>query len=308
MASAELILLIVGLTLEFVVGMALNMNILLVYVGNLRDGLPLIVSEKVYMAKALVNVSLNCIVITESFLYVFCPLFFLTTEGFLWIIIFTMFLISYSYWLMALLCVYYCTAITSFGLRTLVWLKTCLSSHMLHILFGLGLYSLAISCPVFWFCDVNPSSNATLQSLLICMAYSQNVEYRAVSSVLSCFLPFTIAFISTVITSWSLIHHMWTMKKNNGGFSSSKFQTQLKATRTMILFLLVAVIFSAAQMYFNSLQSGSSDTGIINIAWLLILFFPIIEAAIIVQSNSKLKKTLPGNYFRRKRQNQEAEI
>ncbi|KAG8544867.1 hypothetical protein GDO81_021699 [Engystomops pustulosus] len=282
--------------------MALNSHILLVYIGILRNGLPLRVSEKVHIIKALLNISQLFIIITQTIIYAFWSDLFFVNESFHWMMMVNMVLTAYSYWLMAFLCVYYCTNITNLGHQTLVWLRNTLSSYQHLILIGSGFGSVAISFPVFWYSSIIPATNTTYQSIEI-QGISQNIIYKTIIYILSCFLPFTIAFISTIISSWSLINHMWTMRQNNKGFTRSKFQTQLNATRTMILFLVTCVIYNVIQMFFFTITSIYRVTVIL--MWLVIILYPISEATIIIQSSSKLRKTLPGEICGRKRRSVE---
>ncbi|XP_069841086.1 taste receptor type 2 member 40-like [Dendropsophus ebraccatus] len=306
MDNVELVILVIAVTIEFVVGISLNICILLVYIGNLKNGVSLGPSDKVHLTKALVNVSLHLMMGEQCIISITWPQLSLTNEVLGWNLAINMFLIFYSYWLTAVLCGYYCTNITTCGHQIFVWLKRSLSSHLLHIILVEGLGSFAIGFPTYWFCNTEPPGNSTHQSVVIQSTSHFNVSYRSISSILGCFLPLTIALVATAFTSWSLLKHMWRLRQNNRGFTWSKFQAQINATRTMILFLLVSLFYCVTQMAFTAIQpSAVQDANIV--IWFVILSYPISEAAIIIQSSVRLRSALLEKVFGRKRRNGEAE-
>ncbi|XP_056392713.1 taste receptor type 2 member 9-like [Hyla sarda] len=303
MAPEAHTIMIIALTIEFVVGIALNLHILFVHLGNLKNGLSLGPSDKIHLTKALVNISLHVAMTAQCLRHVFWPHVYL--KYFFWVIIVITFLNFYSYWLTALLCVYYCTNITTCGHHIFVWLKRSLSSYLLHILLVSGLGSLTISIPEIWICSKKSASNSTYHCISIRGAFFENFAYKTISSMLGCFLPFAIVFVSTTFPSWSLLIHMWRMKQNNPGFTQSNFQTQINATRTMILFLLIFVICGVTQMFFIILRSNDSD-GVMIAIWFIILSYPMSEAIVIIQSSAKLRNSLLEKFFDRSKRNGEA--
>ncbi|KAM3916907.1 taste receptor type 2 member 40-like [Leptodactylus fuscus] len=298
MTTVELVGLI-AIGFEYVVGIALNMDILLVYMRNLKNGLSFASSDKVHLTKVLVNVFLQLTMVAEHIIVHFWPLLFFTNEDLLWILVILNVLTMYSYWLTAVLCVYYCTNITICGHRIFVWMKRSLSSYLHHLLLVSGLGSVAVCFPGFWFCRLNHFGNSTYDFTVIQGTFLQNGTYTIICVILGCFLPFAIALVSTAFTSWSLINHMWTMKQNNPGFTRSKFQTQINATRTMVLFLLISVIYSVTQFSLFTIPTSVSDAIVITI-WIVTISYPISEAIIIIQSNCKFRKTLLGKFLRPK--------
>ncbi|XP_069841092.1 taste receptor type 2 member 40-like [Dendropsophus ebraccatus] len=308
MAAGYLVALTVPVTIEFVLGIVLNLHILLVYTGNLKNGVSLGLSDRVHLTKALVNVFLHGMMTAKCLLSVFWPYLILVNNILPGIIMITITsFIFYNYWLMAVLCIYYCTSITTCGHHILVWLKRSLSSYLLPILLVSGLGSFLMSLPLFWFSSLETPENITNQSIAIQTAYHENVPYKAASSILGCFLPFTIALVSTTFTSWSLINHMWRLRQNNQGFTCSKFRAQINATRTMILFLLISVIYSVTQVAFVTVSLNVSED-LKPVAWLIMTSFPISEAIIIIQSSVRLRSALLGYIGDRKRRNIEAEL
>ncbi|XP_073416795.1 taste receptor type 2 member 40-like [Dendrobates tinctorius] len=305
MASAELVGL-TALTIEYVVGIALNLYILLVYIGNLNNGLSMGPSDKILFTKALVHVSLHVSMNGQNIIGFFWPHLFFKQEFLLSIIMIFMSLIIYSFWLTALLCVYYFSNITTWSHRVLALLKRSLLSYLLHVLLVSALGSVAISCPVFWFCFVESSGNSTHQISVMRWTFIHNVAYRIMSAILGLFLPLLIALVSTMLTSWSLINHMRRMYQNNWGFTRSKFQTQINATRTMVLFLLILVISSVVQIFFFSIPSSVPDY-IALILWFIVISYPVPEAIIIIQSSVKFRRTLLSRLFDKKRGNKEDE-
>ncbi|XP_056392712.1 taste receptor type 2 member 40-like [Hyla sarda] len=306
MDTTALVIMLVSVLIEFVVGMALNLHILLVYIGNLKNGLSMGPSDKIHITKALINISVHVMMTAQYILVSFWPHMYFTNEVFLQNGMINMFLIYYTFWLTALLCVYYCTNITTCSHHIFVWLKRSLSSYLLHILLVSGLGLLTICIPIFWFGSIEPPGNITDESKLFQGTFSIAAPYRTTSSILGFFLPLAIAFVSTAFTSWSLLSHMWRMKQNNPGFTRSKFQTQINATRTMILFLLICVIFNVIQMFIAIIPLSSFDT-IVIVTWFVNLFYPLAEAAIIIQSSAKLRNSLIEKFFNKIRKNSETE-
>ncbi|XP_069841084.1 taste receptor type 2 member 13-like [Dendropsophus ebraccatus] len=292
-----------AVNIEFVVGLSLNFCILLVYIGNLKNGVSLGPSDKVHLTKSLVNVSLLMMMGAQWAISFLWSYFFLLSEILCWTVTFTVFLIFYNYWLTAVLCVYYCTNITPCSHHAFVWLKRSLSFYLLPTVILEGLGSFAIGFPMLCFCTVEPPGNSTYRSTVIRPTLLNNVLYRSISTILGCFLPLTIALVSTTFTSWSLINHVRRMRQNNGEFTRSKFQTQINATRTMILFLLISLFYCVTQMAFSTIQPNAVVATFI---WFVILSYPISEAAIIIRSSVRLRSALLEKVFGRKRRNSEA--
>ncbi|XP_069841090.1 putative taste receptor type 2 member 33 [Dendropsophus ebraccatus] len=306
MDTDKLITLIVPVTIEFVLGTALNLYILLFYIGNLKNGISLGPSDKVHLTKALVNVSLHMVVTIQCIMGVFWPFLYFRNGVFLLSSTINMFLNFYNYWLTAVLCVYYCTNITTGGHYVFVWLRRNLSSHLLHMLLVSGLGLVALCIPLLSFCSIDPPENTTYQSGVTQGVSLQNLPYKAISTVLGCFLPFTIALVCTTFTSWFLIKHMWRMRETKQGFTGATLKAQIKATRTMILFLLISVIYNVIQILFLSIISGTTDVVMV-MTLLVILSYPMLEAIVIIQSSAKLWSALLETFFQRKRRNGEAE-
>ncbi|XP_073502352.1 taste receptor type 2 member 4-like [Phyllobates terribilis] len=286
MASADLIGVTAALFLEYVVGITLNIYILIVYIGNLKNGLSLGPSDMIHFTKALVNVSMQAPMISQN-IFFWRHLFFIN-EVFLFFMFSNLFVVAYNSWLTALLCVYYCTNITTSSHRGLAWLKRSLSSYLLRILLLSGLFSVVICSTLFWFRSTEFVGNRSHQSIVIHGTFHQHNSYRFIPAILGFFLPLTIIFISTTLTAWSLINHIWRMKQNNTG---SKLQTQINATRTMVLFLLSAIINNVVfYLYFTVKPKGSAVE--LFIIWIFFISLFISEAIIIIQSSMKLRKTV----------------
>ncbi|XP_077130046.1 taste receptor type 2 member 4-like [Ranitomeya variabilis] len=300
MASAVLIGVTAAEILQYVVGIALNMYILLIYKGNLKNGVSLGPSDIIHFTKALLNVSMLVVMLLQNVLYFWPFLFYI--KGVLFFFMFSsLFVVAYNSWLTALLCVYYCTNIITWGHRVFAWLKRSLSSYLLRILLVSGLGSAAICSPVFWLTGTESAGNSTHQSTFSQRTIHPHTTYRIISTTLGSILPFSIAFISTTLTSWSLINHIWRMKQNN---SHSKLQTQINATRTMILFLLSSIIYNVTLYFFFTAAPGTFSVDAI-IIWIVIMSYLISEAIIIIQSNVKLRKTLVRKFFVRASSNRE---
>ncbi|XP_040211586.1 taste receptor type 2 member 4-like [Rana temporaria] len=271
---------------EGLLSLYLNSFIFVFHLKSFRNGVKLNPSGLLQLVMGATNLSMRGLMLGTSIL----TLFLLVDVGKLYrvIMIIIPFHLKFSYWLIAWLCAYYCTTITN--IRIFTWMKRILVSFLPHLLFLSVVVSFILPVLSVLYLQVQISDdNSTLSN-----GFRVSIPDSVVLLVM-CFCsfpPFLVTLGALVVTMSSLFRHIRKVKKNDSGFAPPNLQAHVSAVRTMILFLLLALIVNVAEIVklmglsFFNFSMGTAEF----IIWLLAVTFPSAEAAIIIQSSRKLKK------------------
>ncbi|KAM4024055.1 taste receptor type 2 member 2-like [Anomaloglossus baeobatrachus] len=276
--------------LENLVGIILNTFIVVVNINILRIGNELNPSALLHLLMGVINIFVMTVIIIQGLAFlVFSQFFFIkgVQEFFLTLITVLMY---FQYWLIAWLCLFYFSSTTTFSHKFIVWLKR----HIPRLLPYLPLVSAALSFAVSilfipeGITQPQPSVNVTLDSGF--PDYTLNTVYMMLFTFLCCWPPFIISLVSAGFTASSLITHIRNMKRGVLGFTRPQLKIYINALRTMTLLILLSVSYYLMVIWCLAIPYRLDDLHLLN--GFFGVSFPTIEAAIIIQSNSKLRKTL----------------
>ncbi|XP_040211603.1 taste receptor type 2 member 40-like [Rana temporaria] len=293
MSSAMLVLLITLGVLQLGIGTSLNSCILVFSFKNLKNGLSVHLTNLIYSVKGLVNIFLLLVLTAENVLHILWPNVLLIREAHLMMTFLKLSPIYYNYWLTCWLCAHYCLSISNFTHKLLVGFKAVLSSFLPQVLLLSAILSFVMSVLSLWENHTlsHPSTNSTQDAPSISAVFLMPKACIVVAKILGCCLPLNLALVSTGVTTSSLIRHMKKMKQNFSGNKGPNLQVLINTTRTMIMFLTLSVISFFLGIFFLS-EISLYDTMIVIL--LLIMPFPLLEAAIIIQAVPKLRKMIVG--------------
>ncbi|KAM5152727.1 taste receptor type 2 member 40-like [Mantella aurantiaca] len=281
--------------MEFVLALSLNICIIVLHGKSLNDGAKQKVSIVIQLTMGVINLTMRSLLCTQFLAMVFPNFRF---EGLYDIaLVFLPFQMYISNWLIGWLCAYYCVSIINFTHQVFIWVRRILSTWLPWVLLLSGVGCFALSIPILWIHDMAQVSYTDNSTGL----YSRDMNlgtfsptYIIISIILGFCLPFVISSFSLLTTVVSLFRHVWNIKHHDSGFSPSRVQVHINAIRTMILFLLLSIIFYISEMTLYSLKCCTNIAVIIS--WVVVIVFPTLEAAIIIQSSSRLSKMFLGRF------------
>ncbi|XP_073416666.1 taste receptor type 2 member 9-like [Dendrobates tinctorius] len=278
---------------EGVVAISLNASIIIINVKSLKGGWKRTPSDLIHVAMGMVNIILRGLLLGH-FVGLWLSTSYLTM-AFSVTVITLPFLMHYTFWLTAWLCIYYCTSISNFSHRFFPWMKRWLTNVLPYLLMFSGLGSLVISIPGIWTLQMKIHTqdlgNETFIFTSVVIA-STSIEYTVVSNMLGCCAPFMVILVSLITSVSSLLRHMCNIKLNNPQSLHPKLQPHVNAIGTMVLLLTLSGIFYTAETILFYTQSLSDMRTVV--CWCLIFVFPTIEAIIMIQASPKLRKAFQG--------------
>ncbi|XP_040211599.1 taste receptor type 2 member 40-like [Rana temporaria] len=282
--------------LEFIMGETFNVGILVVSSENLKRGNN--VAELIYFFMGFANIFIQAMLTVLNLFYNHWPDLFNKREVYL--ALFTLFscLMQYSSWLTAWLCAHYCITIANINHPALVRLKRVLSSFRLHV-FVMSILPFVLCLVPIWFVSVALDVQCPDLCTFLSTFHAVHVlspAYTTVNLLVTSILPFALSFLSTGITAFSLIRHMWRMKQKSSGMFPPNLQVVINATKTMILFLTLSVSFYVSELLIFLMTKLDISQILRVTSWLVVMSYPTAQAAIIIQANSKMKTWFLGRF------------
>ncbi|KAM4024056.1 taste receptor type 2 member 40-like [Anomaloglossus baeobatrachus] len=274
--------------LENLVGIPLNTFLVVENINVLRFGSEGNPSALLHFFIAMVNIFLHVMMISEELLFVVCrQVFFIKGVAGFYLTLITA-LMYFQYWLIAWLCLLYFSSTTTFSHKFIVWLKRHIRRLLPYLLLVSAAVSFAVSILFIPEGFTEPSVNVTLDSGF--PDYTLNTVFMMLFTFLCCWPPFIISLVSAGFTASSLITHIRNMKRGVLGFTRPQLKIYINAVRTMTLLILLSVSYYLIAIFGFAIHYRLDDLHLLD--WFFGVSFPTIEAAIIIQSNSKLRKTL----------------
>ncbi|MEE6499584.1 hypothetical protein FKM82_003506 [Ascaphus truei] len=280
--------------IECIAGIIFNSCIMAVSYRNWKKDISRNLCDLILLSMGLSNLALQCTLTTLLWLpmvqsdirfyrEIYSALIFLETS-----------LLYLSFWLTAWLCVYYCIKIANFIHHLFFRVKLWISSVLLKLLLMSALGSFIISVPSLWICyQIDPQENSTHSLAANCSGenepYAFYLSFMVIAAVLGCCLPFLLSFISIGLTLTSLWRHVWRMKQNAYDFSIPRLQVHSRATRNMILLVVLSMSICIAEFCLVLFPYHPEDI-LTNICRHFILCYPTAQAFILIQGNIKLRR------------------
>ncbi|XP_077305931.1 taste receptor type 2 member 2-like [Lithobates pipiens] len=276
---------------ECALALSLNSCIVLLNGKSLYNGAKKNPSAVIQLIMGLINITMRGLLFTQ-FTALFFPNF--RFEGIYHVAIFFLpFQMYFSSWLISWLCAYYCIRIVHFTHQVFIWVRRTLSSWLPWGLVLSGVGSVALCIGNIWTVKMTPGYyNSTLLDTTYMETIPLSLTFTAICLFLGVCLPFIISSVSLLTTAVSLFRHIWNIKHQDSGFSPAQVQVHVNAIRTMILLLLLDVLFYIAVMTVNNILNNTNPMSIA--CWIGVIVFPTLEAAIIIQSSSVLRKMVLG--------------
>ncbi|XP_069841134.1 taste receptor type 2 member 4-like [Dendropsophus ebraccatus] len=199
-------------------------------------------------------------------------------------------LLYLQYWLIAWLCHFYFISTTNVRHKVFIWIKRSFSRFLPHLLLMSVVLSLALSVLLGSdrLSQPQPSENTTLGYNLHNLTF--NFLPIMLSTFIGCWTPFIIGLISVGFTVSSFLIHIGNMKQSVGGFTAPQLGVYTRAIWTMTLLILISVAYNLSEIFGMIGFFNQDDQHLLN--WLFGVSFPTVEAAIIIQASSKLRKML----------------
>ncbi|XP_018430536.1 PREDICTED: taste receptor type 2 member 9-like [Nanorana parkeri] len=298
---------------ECVLGVLFNFYIIVLNAAHWRRGLPRSLCDKILVLMAINNICLQCDMNICTFLFIMYPNMLQYPNISSTVSVFLIFQFYFSFWITAILCVYYCLRIVSFKLRFFIHLKTNITNVVTRFLIGAGLGSFAISLLSIWeihlkmcviarnvtsspmIIDTNIELSAITLNLssgswIIDATIELTQTYKFLTIGLGCCLPFVLAILSIVLTLTSLWTHYHNMKYNRSGFSIPSLDAHKRAARIMVYLSILYAIFYLSEV--SLLASSLTIQSMSEMAALFfVLIYPTVQSSIVILGNSKLCPT-----------------
>ncbi|XP_077305963.1 taste receptor type 2 member 41-like [Lithobates pipiens] len=149
-----------------------------------------------------------------------------------------------SVWNTAWLSMFYFVQLVNFSHPYLLRMKAVFLSSVPQLIVGSSLGSIIITLPLFWVTEVNPIQNVTLLTVASAYDFNINFSFSMCNSFFGCILPITVTCLCIGQCVTSLLRHVWRINLSESHLTSSQLQGHIRATRIMIMRLVLDLIFS----------------------------------------------------------------
>nr|DBA18915.1 TPA: hypothetical protein GDO54_014808 [Pyxicephalus adspersus] len=245
--------------LGFVLAIPPNICIVIVNLQTIRKKEKLSPFDVIFLAKAIVNILLQCLLTVQGMLFLLSPVILYTAEGYTFMNASNCFLIYFSFWLTVWLSAHYFTNITNLRYGFFIWLKRFVSNFLNQLLFLTALGIFAVSIPTKWALNIHNSiqsfENRTVGGFLASPIYRVNVLSILPAHILGCILPFFLTLLCLLLTFSFLVRHVWRVKNNDSGSTRPNLRAHVTALRTIFLLLLMFTLFFVSQLLSFSVKS-----------------------------------------------------
>ncbi|KAM5152722.1 taste receptor type 2 member 40-like [Mantella aurantiaca] len=276
-------------------GVTLNFYIVTVYVREWRRKKAFNVCDKIVLLLALSGIVSQCTCTIENLQYFFGSLTPHIMKQRIHALILHIFLMSMSFWNTAWLSIYYCLKLVKCSHRTLLQVKSRLSSSITQLLIVSLVALFFMTLPLPWTVQIlsknitRDPSGLNHTDLYIHI----DVRYVPLYMVYGSLLPFLLIFICIGLSVMSLLSHVQHIRHNSSQFSSSpQLEGHLRAVRTMILqvSLCLALYLTVFSMILFSSYIGIH---IRLFLFVIVTSYPSAQALISIQGNPKLRNKPP---------------
>uniref|UniRef100_A0A8C5WC14 Taste receptor type 2 n=1 Tax=Leptobrachium leishanense TaxID=445787 RepID=A0A8C5WC14_9ANUR len=282
---------IVGLVLAFAVfltGLTLNLYILIINFKDWKKGNQLQTCDQIHIIMALVNIILQCAVTIQGTMFILCEYIMYIKEVAICFYFVVPFLIFFSLWLNACLCIFYVTKFANLSHRYFVWFKYNISTILPKIMLVSAVGTVALCVPLIWNTHVESQQVTTGNITVTDKKIVISVWYTLMVAFLGCLLPALISSLCLGHTLTTILKHIWRVNRKDSGFSRQNIQANIKAARTMILLLIICLTFYFSQVF--GFAPNDKNPFINVFSWSIVISFPGAESFIIIQASTKLRK------------------
>ncbi|KAM4011886.1 taste receptor type 2 member 9-like [Anomaloglossus baeobatrachus] len=278
---------------ECVIGILFNIFIIIQNILDWKHGRRLSLCDKILVLMAVNNVCLQCDMNVATFLYIVFPSMVQFKNAYSTLSVFLIFQFYFSFWITAGLCIFYCLRIVSFKHHLFVRLKMNFSDVVARFLMLAAAGSFGISVLSIWHIEVAPSNeNANVSSGVFMndIFILVSPSYKVLSIVVGCCIPFILTVLSIILTLFSLVRHIRTMKYHQAGFSMPRMDAHIRAARIMVHLTALYAAFYISEVCLLA-SSLNIDTFWEFLSLIFVLIFPTAQSLIIILGNSKLRSS-----------------
>ncbi|XP_073416657.1 taste receptor type 2 member 9-like [Dendrobates tinctorius] len=279
--------------IECIIGVLFSIFIIIQNILDWKRGRGLSLCDKILVLMAVNNICLQCDMNVATFLYIVFPSMVQYKNAYSTLSVFQIFQFYFSFWITAGLCIFYCLRIASFKHRLFIQLKLNISDVVSRFLMLAAVGSFGISVLSIWHIEVAPSNEVMNVSGVISLndvSILLSPSYKVLTIVVGCCVPFLLTILSIILTLFSLLRHIRTMKYSQAGFSIPGMAAHIQAARIMVH---PTVLYAA--FYISEVCLLVSSLNIDNFGELLslifVLIYPTAQSLIIILGNSKLRSS-----------------
>ncbi|XP_069092697.1 taste receptor type 2 member 3-like [Pleurodeles waltl] len=206
---------------------------------------------------------------------------------------FSMFLSFYSYWLTALLYVYYCVTIANFRQLLFSLLKAKVPQWMPRLILGSSVVSLLYAVPSPWIFHELYSHNSTTEYTGNFRSEDFEIKTKFLWPVFYYTLgyspPFLIFCVSAILRIASLFRHTRRMLRSASDISPPHMDAHYRAVKTVLAFSLLFALYYAACLCERMSPLFPPETwGLVHPV--ITQWYPVVHSAILIRSCPKLNK------------------
>ncbi|XP_069841137.1 taste receptor type 2 member 4-like [Dendropsophus ebraccatus] len=278
----------IGITTGFT-GICLNSMIVVVNLKEWHDGVHVSSCDLVLSFIGLINVCFQANLVLDTIFTAFQTYTKFAREIHLRILSILVFLASCNHWFTVWLCTYYCLRIVNFTSGFLFLLKMRISTYLPKLLVISVIESFLVAVPSTWNMYLEPPHELVLNTSSSHQVISVTISYM-LTLVCGTIFPLILTLVATGFTLNSLRRHIVMLKANMVGSSNARTHAHVMAARTMVLLLTLHMIFYMSSLSIV-LHSFNVEDFSQKLSWFVIFSFSTFQALIIINGNSKLRRS-----------------
>ncbi|XP_073490770.1 taste receptor type 2 member 40-like [Aquarana catesbeiana] len=286
-------------------GLAIPSNTCIV-MGNLdiiRKKGKLSPTDVIFLGKGIVNLILPCLLVLQGLNLVLSPEVSSYIRDLRLVDKISLYFLKYfSFWLTFWLSAHYCTTITNLSYGFFIWVKRIVSNFLSQLIFLTALVTFIMSVLVVQaFSEescIQSAKNST-ETPATYIFYQVSLSYFVPMTFLGIILPFCLSLLCLVLTSSFLLRHVWRVKNNDSGPTRPNLQAHVTALRTIFFLLLIFTSSIMLQVLIFIKKPTESTDPIDRVTWTFRSLSPSVEAAVIFQASSKLRRIILRRFWTR---------
>ncbi|XP_053826676.1 taste receptor type 2 member 40-like [Vidua macroura] len=248
--------------------------------------------EMIVISLSSSRIILQCWIILDLFLTIFCDSSHFEENTFGFINIGYIFLNYSSLWFGAWLSVFYCIKVASFTQSFFIWLKLRIARLVPWMLLTAWLCSFAASIPFAW--DVYSAHNFTAPLSMTNSSAGRTTGNDRLHLLIylwnaSTALPLMLSVVSSVLLIGSLWVHTREMQNNASGFRDPSLEAHMKAIKSVFSFLILYITYFISLLlllYSDFLPLSIEDS----ICVALLAACPTAHTLVLIWSNPKIQE------------------
>ncbi|KAG8536050.1 hypothetical protein GDO81_027200 [Engystomops pustulosus] len=281
---------IIVITFSCIVEIILSSSVIIIYIIEWKKNQQLGVTDKIFIFMAINNLLLQCCTNMNCLIYLFWFYQMITKQYFLFFALNLCFIYD-NVWHTAWLSLHYCLKLVNPSHWVFVRMKKWMSSSIVSMLIATSIVMFLINLPYGWTARLEILLNKTTTR-----SYNYDIIFdrgiMVYNIIIGCCIPFLVAFICIGLSVWSLVNHIWRMRRHSAqSRSSPQLQGHVRAIVTMIIQMLLNLLLYLSVIGLF-MTSSNSDEIFVVILWSSIMICPCAQTLTIILRNPKLKNQM----------------